>query len=298
MADGLALAAGAENVVVVANTGDDMEHLGLHISPDVDSITYALAGIENPVLGWGRRDETWGFIEALAALGGETWFRLGDRDLALHVRRTVMMAEGVALSEATSRIVRGFGVASAILPMSDDPVRTIVATDEGPLGLQHYFVRRRCEPRVAALSFHGAERAAALPAALAALDDPALEAVIVCPSNPYISIDPILAVPGYRERLASHRAPVVAVSPVIGGKAVKGPTVKIMTELGVDPSALAIARHYAGLIDGLVIDAVDAALKPEIEAMGIAALVTDAIMGGREGRARLAIEALTFAARL
>lgn len=298
MADGLALAAGAENVTIIANTGDDMEHLGLHISPDVDSITYALADLENSVLGWGRRDETWSFMETLGALGGETWFRLGDRDLALHIRRSGMLADGLPLSEATARIARTFGIATQILPMSDDPVRTIVATDEGPLGLQHYFVRRRCEPRVSSLSFDGAERAAALPAALDALGDPALQAVIVCPSNPYISIDPILAVPGYRKQIARLRAPVVAVSPVIGGKAVKGPTVKIMAELGIEPSALAIAHHYHGLIDGLVIDTVDVALRPEIEAMGIAVLVTDAIMLDRQGRVRLAREALEFAAAI
>lgn len=298
MADGLALAAGASSVTVIVNTADDFEHLGLSISPDIDTVTYALAGLENPTLGWGRRDETWGFMDTLDVLGGETWFRLGDKDLAIHVQRTQLVAAGLPLSEITARIARSFGIATTILPMSDESVRTMLDTVEGTLEFQHYFVRRRCEPVVRSIRFAGTEGAWALPAALAAFDAPDLQAIVLCPSNPYISIAPILAVDGYRERLEQRRVPAVAVSPIIGGKALKGPTAKIMLELGVKPSALAVARYYRGLIDGLVIDNADAALASAIEQEGIAVHVTDAIMPDRPGRKRLAQETLAFAKQL
>lgn len=298
MADGLALAAGAANVAVVVNTGDDFEHLGLSISPDVDSVCYALADLENTVLGWGRRDETWGCMETLGRLGGETWFRLGDKDLAIHIERTRLRADGLGLSAVTAHIARRLGIGCRVLPMSDSAVRTLLDTDEGTLEFQHYFVRRRCEPQVRAIRFEGAGRAPALPEALAALDDAGLAVIVVGPSNPYISIAPILAVDGYRARLERRRVPVVAVSPVVGGRALKGPTVKMMGELGLDPSALTIARHYRGLIDGLVIDHADRALAGAIESEGIAVHVCDAIMGDRAGRQRLAEEVLRFGERL
>ncbi|QJP13407.1 2-phospho-L-lactate transferase [Starkeya sp. ORNL1] len=245
-------------LTVVANTGDDFNHLGLHVSPDIDTLLYTLAGLDDPTKGWGRRDETWTFMKAIAALGGESWFLLGDGDLATHVERTRRLGAGETLSMVTEAFRQRFGIASRILPMSDDAVRTRVRTDEGWLDFQHYFVRRRCEPAVEALEFTGAVSARMAPDVAAAIADPALAAIIICPSNPYLSVDPILAVPGMREALRARRVPALAVSPIIAGQAVKGPTAKMMAELGLEPSAATVARHYEGLIDGLMVDALDA----------------------------------------
>jgi LPPG:FO 2-phospho-L-lactate transferase len=221
------------DLTVVANTGDDFEHLGLSISPDIDTLLYTLAGLDNPATGWGRRDESWNFMAALEALGGETWFRLGDRDLATHIERTRRLRAGESLSQITDDFRRRFGIAARILPMSDDPVRTRVKTKDGWLDFQPYFVRHRCEPVITAIEFAGAADARPQPELLAALADPALSAVIICPSNPFISIEPILALRGVRAALRDCAAPVVAVSPIIGGHAVKGPTAKMMQELGL-----------------------------------------------------------------
>ena len=220
-------------LTVVANTGDDFEHLGLAISPDLDTLLYTLAGIDNPATGWGRRDETWNFMAALERLGGETWFKLGDGDLATHVERTRRLAAGESLSQITDDFRRRLGISARLLPMSDDPVRTRLLTAEGWLDFQDYFVRRQCAPIVREIAFAGAAAARPHPDFLAALADPALRMVVICPSNPLISIDPILSLPGVREALRACRAPVVAVSPIIGGKAVKGPTAKMMAELGL-----------------------------------------------------------------
>lgn len=258
LALGLAHAAAPENLVVIANTGDDFEHLGLSISPDIDTLTYTLAGLDNPALGWGRRDETWSFMETLGALGGPAWFRLGDRDLALHVLRTLRLKAGETLSAITADMARRLGVGPAILPMSDDPVRTRVRTDAGWIDFQDYFVGRQCAPAVRELAFVGAEAARPNPAALAALASPRLRAVVICPSNPFISVDPILAVPGMRAAIAGCGAPVIAVSPIIGGKAVKGPTAKMMAELGLEASAAGVARHYGALLSHYVLDEADA----------------------------------------
>ena len=287
------LAPGALSVAV--NTGDDFEHLGLHISPDIDTVLYTLSGTDNPDTGWGRADETWTFMAALEALGGETWFRLGDGDLALHVERTRRLGAGESLSEVCAAFARRFGLDARILPMTGDPLRTVVHTPDGPLPFQHYFVRERCEPRVTGVTFDGAEAARPNPEILRALADPALGAVVICPSNPYLSIDPILAVPGMRIALGACPAPVVAVSPVVGGRAVKGPTAKIMAELGVPVTNAAIAAHYEGLIDGLVLDRADAA---EAAALGVPALVTETVMTSLEDRIALAAATLGFAAEL
>ena len=257
LALGLSRVLPAEELLVVCNTGDDFEHLGLCISPDIDTVMYTLAGVANPELGWGRGDETWSFMETLDTLGGETWFRLGDRDLAVHVERTRRLRAGETLSAITADLCARLGVAPRVLPMSDDPVRTRVRTDEGWIDFQDYFVRRRCEPVVHELAFHGAATARAQPDFLAALTDRQLKAVVICPSNPFISIEPILAVPGVREALADCAAPVVAVSPLIGGRAIKGPTAKMMAELGMTPSAGGVARRYDDLIDGYVCDFAD-----------------------------------------
>ena len=287
------LAPGALSVAV--NTGDDFEHLGLHISPDIDTVLYTLSGTDNPDTGWGRADETWTFMVALEGLGGETWFRLGDGDLALHVERTRRLGAGESLSEVCAAFARRFGLDARILPMTDDPLRTVVHTPDGPLPFQHYFVRECCEPRVTGVTFAGAEAARPNPEILRALADPALAAVVFCPSNPYLSIDPILAVPGMRIALGACPAPVVAVSPVVGGRAVKGPTAKIMAELGVPVTNAAIAAHYEGLIDGLVLDRADQAEAAEL---AVPALVTETVMTSLEDRIALAAAALGFAAEL
>ncbi len=280
---------------VVVNTGDDFEHLGLHVSPDIDTVLYTLSGTDNPETGWGRADETWTFMAALEALGGETWFRLGDGDLALHVERTRRLGAGESLSEVCAAFARRFGLDARILPMTDDPLRTVVHTPDGPLPFQHYFVRERCGPRVTGVTFAGAEAARPNPEVLRALADPALAAVVICPSNPYLSIDPILAVPGMRIALGACPAPVVAVSPVVGGRALKGPTAKIMAELGVPVTNAAIAAHYEGLIDGLVLDRADQAEAAEL---AVPTLVTETVMTSLEDRIALAAAALGLATEL
>lgn len=284
----------AQGLSVIVNCGDDFDHLGLRICPDIDTTLYTLAGIANPELGWGRRDETWAFMDTLGQLGGPTWFRLGDRDLALHAERTRRLAAGESTSSFTADVAQRLGITAGIIPMSDDPVRTRVHTPEGELAFQDYFVRLRCAPKVTALSFAGAASArppAAAVAALAARPD----AIILCPSNPYLSVDPILAVPGMRALLKAAGAPVIAVSPLVAGAAVKGPTAKIMRELGVPLTPASIARHYAGVIDGFVLDGRDASAVDEIDCN---VNVTDTLMKTLEDREHLAREVLSFASAL
>jgi LPPG:FO 2-phospho-L-lactate transferase len=285
LAAGLARVLPPEELVIAVNTGDDFEHLGLHVSPDLDTVMYTLAGIANPETGWGRADETWSFMDALARLGGPTWFRLGDRDLATNVERTRRLRAGETLSEVTRYLCGRLGVRQALVPMSDDPVRTVVHTDHGALEFQHYFVRDRCEPRVRRVEYRGAEAARPSAALRDALGRSDLAGVLFCPSNPYLSIAPILAMPGVREAIASR---AVAVSPIIAGQAVKGPAAKIMRELGIEPSALEVARFYRGLVRALVIDRADAGLAARIETLGIRAVLEDTLMTGDAGRERLA----------
>src|SRR5438552_9209661 len=248
-----------DTLTIVANTGDDFAHLGLSISPDLDTLLYTLSDQDNPELGWGRRGETWTFMAALEALGGETWFRLGDGDLATHVERTRRLKSGESLSAITDDFRRRLGIGARLLPMSDDPVRTRLRTPEGWLDFQDYFVRLRCAPAIFELAFAGAEMARPHPDFVAALGDPMLRAVVICPSNPFISIDPILAVPGIRTALRECRAPVGAVSPIIAGKAVKGPTAKMMAELGLPVDAATVARHYGDILDLYIADEEDVA---------------------------------------
>ena len=258
LALGLSRIVPPDDLLIVANVGDDFEHLGLHISPDIDTLMYTLAGLDNSKLGWGRQDETWVFMETLTALGGENWFRLGDRDLAVHVERTRRLRRGERLSAIAADFCRRLGVGPRVLPATDDRLRTRLRTDEGWLDFQDYFVRLQCRPVVRELAFEGADAASPHPELLAALRDEQLRAVIVCPSNPFISVEPILAVAGMREALSACAAPVIAVSPIIGGRAVKGPTAKMMTELGMKPSAAAVAQRYGDLLDGYVMDNADA----------------------------------------
>ncbi|MDH6233749.1 LPPG:FO 2-phospho-L-lactate transferase [Mesorhizobium soli] len=283
------------DLTLLVNTGDDFEHLGLTVSPDIDTVLYTLSGLANRELGWGRQGESWNFMEALSTLGGETWFRLGDRDLAIHVERTRRLRAGETLSTITSSMVDHFGIEARVFPMSDQKVSTVVATPEGPLPFQRYFVERRCAPRVAGITFQGAVEADAPPQVISALNDPALRTIIICPSNPYLSIDPILAVPGIRSGIERADVPVIAVSPIIGGKAVKGPTAKIMAELAVPATSKAIAEHYGGVIDGLVIDHADA---DDRETVNCPVHVTTSLMTSDEDRIRLAGEVLDFAYRL
>jgi LPPG:FO 2-phospho-L-lactate transferase len=280
-----------DNLLVVANVGDDFEHFGLHISPDSDTLMYTLARLDNPQQGWGRQDETWSFMETLASLGGDTWFRLGDRDLAVHVERTRRLRQGDSLSVITVDFCRRLGVGPRVLPATDDRLRTRLRTDEGWLDFQDYFVRLQCRPIVREIAFDGAEDARPHPDLLAALRDERLRAVIICPSNPFISVEPILAVPGIREALSVSAAPVVAVSPIIGGRAVKGPTAKMMMELGMMPSAAAVAERYGDLLDGYVMDVADAE-----EAARVAPTVTLAptlmtTLAEREALARVVLQA-------
>lgn len=286
------------DLTIVVNTGDDFEHLGLSISPDIDTVVYTLSGLADRQKGWGRANETWNFLAALEQLGGETWFRLGDRDLSMHIERTRRMRAGETLSDATGALSRALGVRHAIVPMSDQPVRTMVRTDSGELAFQHYFVRERCAPRVSAIRFNGAERASLSPLVQTALTRSDLAAVILCPSNPYLSIDPILAVPGMKERLASISAPIVAVSPLIGGEAVKGPTAKLMREMHIETSIASIADHYREILCGLVIDEADRGEAAALRDRDIAALVTQTLMKDEADRERLARETLDFALRL
>lgn len=298
---GAKLALGLSNLLegaqlaLAVNTADDFEHLGLHVSPDIDTLVYTLAGQNNPETGWGRRDESWNFMQALAELGGETWFALGDRDLAVNVERTQRLRMGQTLSEITAAFASAFGIEHAILPMTDDPVQTRVMTPAGEMTFQDYFVRARCEPTVTGFRFAGAESATLNPEILSRLKSSDLAGVILCPSNPFVSIDPILALPGVHENLRACRAPVIAVSPVVGGSAIKGPTVKMMAELSVPNTASWVAQHYRPILDGFVLDSVDEALAGEIEAMGLPTAVTDTVMVTLEDRIALARVCLQLA---
>jgi LPPG:FO 2-phospho-L-lactate transferase len=282
----------AGKLTVVVNTGDDFSHLGLAISPDVDTTLYTLSDLANPELGWGRRDESWNFLAALEALGGDTWFRLGDRDLAMHVSRTQRLARGEALSAIITDFASHMGITARILPMSDQRVATMVDTDEGTLAFQDYFVRRRCAPRVTGIRFEGAEAATIQPEARAAIASPDTQAIILCPSNPYLSIDPILAIPGFRELLRAAPAPVIAVTPLIGSTAIKGPTAKIMGELGLEVSPRTVAAHYADFLDGFILDQKDEAAAASL---GVRVHLAQTLMLTLEDRIHLAETALEFA---
>ncbi|MGE4221434.1 MAG: 2-phospho-L-lactate transferase [Alphaproteobacteria bacterium] len=298
LALGLADTLPAEKLTVVANTGDDFEHLGLKICPDLDTVMYTLAGLADPERGWGRVGETWTFMAALAAVGGETWFQLGDGDLATHVERTRRLAAGDGLGAITADFCRRLGIGPAVLPATDDRLATIVDTADGPLPFQQYFVRERCAPEVRGFRFAGCVRARPHPGFLAALADPDLSAIVICPSNPFISIDPILSMSRMREAIREAGVPVVAVSPVVGGQAIKGPVAKMLAELGHAVTATAVAAHYGDLIDGFAIDTADAALAAEIEAAGPRVLVAETVMRNRDDKRRLADAVLAFAAGL
>ncbi len=286
LADGLARTLPPADLTVVVNTGDDFEHFGLTICPDLDTVCYTLAGLANPDTGWGRSDESRIVLDQVRRLGGPDWFQLGDRDLATHLERTRRLRAGQPLSLVTADFRQAWGIKPAVLPMSDQPVRTIVETAEmGPLAFQEYFVHQRCEPRITGFRFDGIEKAAPAPGVIAAIRSADL--VVFCPSNPWVSIDPILAVAGLRTEIASKT--VAAVSPIIGGRTVKGPAAKMYAELGIQPSAAAVARHYADLLSVFVLDRVDAHLIDEIP---VAAVAVDTLMKTPDDRRRLAQDVL------
>jgi len=277
---------------VLVNTGDDFEHLGLHVCPDIDTLLYTLSGQSDQARGWGLANETFNALEALGRLGGETWFQLGDRDLATHLWRTRQLAAGKPLSEVTAQLAQRFGVAVGVYPMSDDPVRTTVRSPGGDLPFQQYFVRERCEPPVLGFEFEGIHSAAPNRTCHDLLCRGAVGRIIICPSNPYVSVDPILQLPGLWQSLRDAAAAVILVSPIVGGAALKGPAAKMMAELGAPVTALGVAQHYCthypGLVDHFVIDDSDATLAADIEALGIEVAVTGTVMREREDKRRLA----------
>jgi LPPG:FO 2-phospho-L-lactate transferase len=290
---GLAHTMPPESITAIVNTGDDFQHLGLSISPDIDTLLYTLAGKSNTAQGWGTEGESWSFMAALKSLGGADWFQLGDGDLALHVLRTQALAAGEPLSAVIARFARAWGIGVSILPMTDQRVETHLATAEGDLAFQEYFVARRCVPVIKKITFEGASIARPGPSLLDAILSPTTSAILIAPSNPYLSIDPILAVPGIAEALTNASAPIVAVSPLVGGNSVKGPTAKLMREMQLDVTPATIAAHYTGIIDGLLIDSQDAPCD-----LGVAYASADILMQSLTDRRRVAQVALDFAASL
>jgi LPPG:FO 2-phospho-L-lactate transferase len=278
------------SLTAIVNTGDDFCHFGLPISPDIDTLLYTLSGKSNQSLGWGRAGETWSFMAALRSLGGEDWFNLGDGDLALHVLRGQMLAAGVPLSSITAQFAMAWGLHLSVLPMSDQPVETWVDTDEGALPFQRYFVERQCQPKLSSIRFEGAGQALPAPGVTEALGR--ADVIFIAPSNPWLSVDPILAVPAIRAALAAGAAPVIAVSPLVEGKSVKGPTAKLMGELGLAVSNASICDHYGGLIDGMIVHNDDDAPS------GVATARTDTLMHIATDRQRVAQAALDFATAL
>jgi LPPG:FO 2-phospho-L-lactate transferase len=285
-AHGLAQILPPEDLTVIVNTGDDFEHYGLYICPDLDTVCYTLAGMANPDTGWGRLNETWNVMQNTSRLGGPSWFQLGDQDLGTHLERTRRLKEGQTLTQITHDFCSSWGIEQNILPMSDQPVRTIVETEEGDLAFQEYFVHRRCEPRVRGFRFEGIKKAEPAPGTREAIQS--AEAVIICPSNPWVSIDPVL------QMVKTIKKPVVAISPIISGQTVKGPAAKMYRELGIEPSALAVAKHYCDLATGFVLDIFDRQLEGEIRSLDMRTLVTNTLMKSHDDRKQLARAILDF----
>ena len=298
LAVGLTKVLNKDELLIVANTADDFTHLGLRICPDLDTVMYNLAGIQNTQQGWGVEGETWQFMQQLGKLGGENWFLLGDKDLATHTVRTQLLQQGENLTDISRQLFKQLGVAANVVPMCNEPVSTQLQTDEGMLAFQDYFVRRRCEPVVNSYQFSGIEQATIQSDFAAGLEDETLAAVIICPSNPFVSVEPILSVPTVRAALKKISAPIIAVSPIIGGQALKGPAAKMMAELRMSPSALAVAEYYSDLIDGFVIDSVDAHLQSEIEALGIKCLVAQSVMKTQQDKIDLANICIEFSFKI
>ena len=291
LALGLSKILNSEQLMFAVNVGDDFTHLGLHISPDIDSLTYALAQENNQELGWGRAGETWQFINTLGSLGGEDWFRLGDKDMALHTRRSQLLGQGTSLTDATAEITRRMGIEHTVAPVSDDPIRTVVQSDLGELAFQHYFVRERCAPAVSGFRFDGMQDAILNPAITGWLAE--CDGIIICPSNPFVSVAPVIEVPGFLE--AAEHIPTIAVSPIVAGTAIKGPAAKMMQELNIPATAVAVAEHYQhhypGLLDGFVIDESD---NERLDAITMPAIATQSVMKSLDDRIALAERCLAF----
>ncbi|MGA7671335.1 MAG: 2-phospho-L-lactate transferase [Nitrolancea sp.] len=296
LAHGLALTGLESRLAVVVNTADDFELMGLHISPDLDTVLYTLAGLANPETGWGIEGDTFNTLEAIKRYGGPSWFWLGDQDFATHILRTERLRAGQTISKVTAELASALDVTSAILPMCEEPVATIVATPEGRLDFQDYFVQRQHQSLVQSVEFEGIESASVPVAVADALSS--ADAIVLCPSNPIVSIGPILSVPGMCQQLHDAPAPVVAVSPIIGGQALKGPADRMLETLGHEVSSVGVAEIYRDFLTGIVIDEQDRDLAPRIEALGIRTLVTGTIMRSEADRRRLAVETLEFAGRL
>ena len=292
LALGLALILPPERLTIVVNTGDDEEFHGLHVSPDLDTMTYTLSGLYNPETGWGVAGDSFETLAVLKRLGADAWFNLGDRDFAMHIRRTELLRRGMTLSEVTAELTGRLGIEHPIVPMSDQPVRTVLETDAGTLSMQEYFVKSRAAPAVRSIKYSGAEDATPSPGFKMALQS--ADAIVFCPSNPHLSVAPILAIPGVRDAIAGHSACRIAVSPIVGGDAVRGPAGKIMGELGAEVSAVGVAREYLGLCDVLVVDTQDAALSDAIRSVGMTPAVTDTIMQTDDDKIALARTVLTF----
>lgn len=303
LALGLSKVLAPAQLTIVANTADDFEHLGLPISPDLDTVMYTLAGLNNAEQGWGLADETWQAMALLRRYGAPTWFQLGDRDLATHLVRRQLSAQGQTLTDITARLCGRLGVEHPLLPMSDDPVRSWVMTEQGELSFQQYFVGERCEPAARGFRFEGIDVARPQPGFMAGLAHPGLTAVLLCPSNPFVSVGPVIGLVGVRAAMVACKAPVIAVSPIVAGAALKGPAAKMMREAGLPVSALAVAAHYGarrhgGLLDGFVIDQADAGLAADIERLGMGVHITQTVMHTLADRVSLASSTLAFAARL
>jgi LPPG:FO 2-phospho-L-lactate transferase len=292
MLRGLQGVLGASELVAVVNTADDFDLYGMHVMPDIDSVLYTLAGLNDEQRGWGQAGESWNFMEALRTLGEDGWFSLGDRDLATHVLRTQWLREGASFAQVTQRLCTRMGVAGSVYPMSNEPVATQLRCNEQWVSFQDYFVRKRCEPVVSATRLVGVDGASPLPEWFEPLRRNAFDAIVVCPSNPLLSIHPILELPGVRAALREFNGPVVAVSPLIGGASVKGPAAKLMRELGCEVSCVGIAATYEGLLDGMLIDATDVDQAPRLQARGLVVGSGDILMTGDEGRERVARLAL------
>lgn len=290
LAFGLRRVLAPDELSVIVNTGDDFQHLGLHVAPDIDTVTYTLAGIANPDTGWGIGGDTFEALAALERLGGPSWFRLGDRDLATHLQRTTLLAQGLRLTDVTARICESLGVKARVLPMTDDPVATKVLTDEGELDFQDYFVRRQCGPAVRGIRFEGVDQARPSDEVMATLRDAG--GVVIAPSNPFVSVEPVLALPGVRASIESK--PAIAVSPIVGGQAIKGPAAKMLAELGLEVSPAGVARRYAGLVGGFVMDQDDAALADRMREQGFEVMMTQTVMRSEADRERLARECISL----
>ena len=295
LADGLSSLVQKGELTIIVNTGDDFSHFGLKICPDIDTICYTLAGIANPGTGWGRSGETWNAMDTIAMLGGPDWFRLGDLDLGLHLERSRRIAEDITLSQITRQICKSFGVKDNVLPMSDEETPTYLLTDEGELSFQEYFVDRKCNPKVLDIQYKGIKEANPSPGVISSIQK--ADIVVFCPSNPWVSLDPILAVPGIHDTLMEKK-PVIAVSPIIGGKTIKGPAAKMYEERGIKPNAFAVANHFKDLLTGFVYDEKDIDQDENIKDLGIETLTTKTLMNNRSDRIRLAKEVINFASAL